>query len=67
MRIYERLQSVSRVFLDTAPVVYYVEEDAHYLVWVDPVFQQVDSGAVRAVTSPKTGNTAWRQRDRRVV
>jgi hypothetical protein len=31
MKITERLHTVTRLFLDTAPVVYYVEEDARYL------------------------------------
>ncbi len=54
MKVSERLQSVSRLFLDTAPVVYYVEEDARYLPRVDIVFERVDSGAAIAVTSPVT-------------
>ena len=54
MKVSERLQSVSRLFLDTAPVVYYVEEDARYLPRVDVVFERLDSGAVFAVTSPVT-------------
>ena len=34
-RIAERLRSVVRLFLDTAPVVYYVEESPQYLPLLD--------------------------------
>jgi predicted nucleic acid-binding protein len=54
MKITERLQTVTRLFLDTAPVVYYVEEDIHYLALVDPVFDRLDAGMLVAVTSPVT-------------
>lgn len=54
MKISERLQPVSRLFLDTAPLVYYVEEDERYLDRVDPVFRRVDGGLTSAVTSPVT-------------
>lgn len=54
MNITERLQTVTRLFLDTAPVVYYVEEDPRYLALVDPVFDRLDAGTLVAVTSPVT-------------
>lgn len=54
MKINERLRNVTRLFLDTSPLVYYVEEDARYLARVDPVFEQIDAGALDAVTSPVT-------------
>jgi len=59
LKISERLQPVSRLFLDTAPLVYYVEEDVRYLDRVDPVFRRVDGGVTRAVTSPVTWPNAW--------
>jgi predicted nucleic acid-binding protein len=54
MKITERLQTVTKLFLDTAPVVYYVEEDTRYLALVDPVFDRLDAGTLVAVTSPVT-------------
>jgi predicted nucleic acid-binding protein len=54
MKITERLQTVTKLFLDTAPVVYYVEEDIRYLALVDPVFDRLDAGTLVAVTSPVT-------------
>ena len=54
MNLLERLPSVSRVFLDTAPVIYYVEENSHYLPRVEPVFSALDNGMLTAVTSSVT-------------
>jgi predicted nucleic acid-binding protein len=54
MKITERLQTVTKLFLDTAPVVYYVEEDTRYLALVDPIFDRLDAGTLVAVTSPVT-------------
>ena len=54
MKISHRLRSVRRLFLDTAPVVYYVEESQRYLPLVDVVFDALDSGRLTAVTSPVT-------------
>lgn len=54
MRLADRLQEVARLFLDTAPLVYYVEEQAHYLALVETVFDRLDRGEFVAVTSPVT-------------
>jgi predicted nucleic acid-binding protein len=54
MKITECLHTVTKLFLDTAPVVYYVEEDTRYLALVDLVFDRLDTGALVAVTSPVT-------------
>jgi predicted nucleic acid-binding protein len=54
MKITERLQTITKLFLDTAPVVYYVEEDTRYLALVDPIFDRLDAGTLVAVTSPVT-------------
>jgi len=54
MTLADRLQSVRRLFLDTAPVIYYVEENARYLPLVETVFDRLDTNAFTAVTSPVT-------------
>ena len=54
MRISERLQTVSRLFLDTAPIIYYVEASPRYLSHVESVFDLLDSGRLLAVASPIT-------------
>jgi len=54
MNLDELLQSISRLFLDTAPVIYYVERHPNYFVCLEPLFQRIDAGSVIAVTSPVT-------------
>ncbi len=54
MNIEEALQDVHRLFLDTAPVIYYVERHPAYFNRVSPIFDRIDSGLLTAVTSPVT-------------
>lgn len=54
MKIAERLQTVTRVFWDTAPVIYYVEANPRYRPIVEVIFDRLDNGALTAVTSPVT-------------
>ena len=54
MSLSERLRSVNRLFLDTAPVIYFIEENPRYLAQVQPVFDRIDSGSLIAITSPIT-------------
>jgi predicted nucleic acid-binding protein len=48
------IESVKRVFLDTAPLIYFVEGNDSYLDSMRPVFERVDQGLLCAVTSPIT-------------
>jgi predicted nucleic acid-binding protein len=48
------IRSVSRLFLDTAPLIYYVEKHPQYMKILKPVFQRIDKGLITAVTSPVT-------------
>jgi len=52
--ITEHLQGVRRLFLDTAPVIYFVEKNPAYTARITPVFSLIDIGALQAVTSPIT-------------
>jgi predicted nucleic acid-binding protein len=54
MKLSARLKNVQRIFLDTAPVIYYVEKNPAYLARVKPVFARIDAGTLAAVTSPIT-------------
>jgi len=49
-----RLENKARVFLDTAPLVYYVEHNEMYFPLVDAVLTRVDRGELTLVTSPVT-------------
>ncbi|MGK7919064.1 MAG: type II toxin-antitoxin system VapC family toxin [Trichodesmium sp.] len=54
MKIEETLSGVNRLFLDTAPVIYYVENNPRYLDRVRKVFEQILESSVIAVASPVT-------------
>lgn len=54
MKIAEALEGVRRLFLDTAPVIYYVEGNQRYLPRLEPVFERLEAGTLQAVTSPIT-------------
>ena len=54
MKISEALRGVTRLFLDTAPAIYFVEKNEQYSAIVQAVFDRVDDGTLRAVTSPVT-------------
>ncbi len=54
MTLAEHLSSVRRLFLDTAPVIYFVEQHPRYLPFMEQVFQRVDAGELQIVTSPIT-------------
>lgn len=41
-----------RVFLDSAPIIYFVESPPTYSALVDPLFAQIDDGLLQGVTSP---------------
>jgi predicted nucleic acid-binding protein len=54
LRIGDALSGVSAIFLDSAPVIYYVERNPTYIPVVSPIFERIDRGAVTAITSPVT-------------
>jgi hypothetical protein len=43
MKIAEQLQTVTRVFLDTTPVIYYVEANPRYRPIVEVIFDRLDN------------------------
>jgi predicted nucleic acid-binding protein len=53
MTIEETLRGVKRLFLDTAPVVYFVEQNPEFIGRVEPIFERLDLdivGVVSAIT-----------------
>jgi len=54
MKLVEQLESVRRIFLDTAPVIYFVEQNPDYLEKSQAVFSRLDEGKITAVVSPIT-------------
>jgi len=54
MTIDKALDGVAYLFLDTAPVIYFVEQNPRYLTLTERVFSHIDNGQITAVTSPIT-------------
>ncbi len=55
MKIEKAFDGVKRVFLDTAPVIYYVEQNAHFLTIANHIFDVlIEKGTLIAVASPVT-------------
>ncbi|NJK51597.1 MAG: PIN domain-containing protein [Leptolyngbyaceae cyanobacterium SU_3_3] len=54
MKIEQVLQGVSRLFLDTAPVIYYIERNPQYWAVVSHVFRVADAAGITFITSPIT-------------
>jgi hypothetical protein len=54
MKLNDALQNVATLYLDTAPVIYYVEGIATYLTVIDAIFQQIEVGRLSAIASPVT-------------
>src|SRR5436305_2695767 len=42
------------LFLDTAPVIYFVDRNPAYVAVADDIFQRIDSGLLQGATSPVT-------------
>lgn len=54
MKIQDRLKGMQSLFLDTAPVIYYIEKNPQFFQLVEVIFDAVDRGNIKAVTSPIT-------------
>ena len=54
MKVSERLQPITRLFLDSAPVIYAVEKHPRYVDIVRPALRRIEEGSLLAVTSPIT-------------
>lgn len=54
MKIDDALKGVTHIFLDTAPVIYFVENHPLYFPLVENIFNRFDSGNLLAATSPVT-------------
>lgn len=54
MKVEDALRRSRKVFLDTAPVIYYVEARPKFVPFVRPIFDLIDRGQLEGVTSPVT-------------
>ena len=67
-----------RICIDTAPMIYFIEEHAKYREIIRPVFVEIDSGNIEAITSTitllevlvhplRTGNEALAEKYREIL
>ena len=54
MSLPEQLQKAHQIFLDTAPVIYFVEKNPSFASQVSSIFERLDEGSLVAVVSPIT-------------
>jgi predicted nucleic acid-binding protein len=54
MKLEAVLPQVNRLFLDSAPVIYYIDRNPAYFPIMDGVLDLVESSSIRLVTSPIT-------------
>ena len=54
MKINDALQGVNKVFLDTSPVIYYVEAVPAFAEVVRGIFALIGKGQIQGVVSPVT-------------
>lgn len=54
MRIDAMLKGVARLGVDTAPFIYYIEENPTYLARIAPIFLAADAAQIELVTSTIT-------------
>jgi hypothetical protein len=54
VRIDSALQNITHLFLDTAPVIYYVEKNPRHFATAEFLFGEIDNASIIAVTSPVT-------------
>jgi len=54
VKLGEAFCNTTRLFLDTAPVIYFVEHNLQYFSLVAPIFNWIDEGRFRVITTPVT-------------
>jgi predicted nucleic acid-binding protein len=54
VKIADVLAPVRLLFLDSSPVIYYVEHNPTYAARVDDIFQRIDNGTLRGAASAVT-------------
>ena len=54
MKLAKQLDKIGVIFLDTAPVIYFVEQNPEFSPKAQQVFERLDDGNLTAVVSPIT-------------
>lgn len=51
MKIADALKGVQRLYIETAPLIYYVEEHPTYIARMDAIIEALDNSNLKAVSS----------------
>lgn len=51
MKIADALKGVQRLYIETAPLIYYVEEHPTYIARMDAIIEAIDDGEITAYSS----------------
>jgi predicted nucleic acid-binding protein len=51
VKLEDALKTVRRLYIDTAPLIYFVEENTAYVAKMDAIIEALDSNTIEAVTS----------------
>lgn len=54
MKLTKQLEKAGKIFLDTAPVIYFVEKNPDFARKAQEIFDRLDDGKLMAVVSPIT-------------
>lgn len=54
MKVEVALETISKVFIDTAPIIYYIEGSTGFFNVVDAFFQGLLLRSIKAIVSPVT-------------
>lgn len=54
VKVADALTGITRLFLDTAPIIYLVERNPQYFDVVFAIFDSIDNGQIAGITSPVT-------------
>jgi hypothetical protein len=54
MKINKALEGISRIFLNTAPVIYLIEAHVDFGVRSRDIFMKMDEDGIQGITSPVT-------------
>ena len=54
MKLAKQLEKARKIFLDTAPVIYFVEKNPDFAPKAQEIFNRLDDGKLMAVVSPIT-------------
>jgi hypothetical protein len=51
VKIRDALEGIQRLYTETAPLIYYVEENPTYVAKMDAIFEALEDGPIEAVSS----------------